>query len=87
MTGVHRIFIEERGEEVSIIGARVGGVESVKLTIMLIEQIVSDVIETGNAPGMRERTNHQINSRGEENFIEERPEEEDIIICLLYTSI
>ena len=77
---IHRIFIEERGEEASIIGARVGGVENVKPTIMLIEQIVSDVTETGSAPGTRERTHHPINSRGEENFIEERPEEEDIII-------
>ena len=47
---------------------------------MLIEPIVSDVIETGSAPGTREWIHHQINSREEENFIEERPEEEEIII-------
>ena len=53
-----------------------------KLITMLIEQIVLvlDVIEPGSAPGTRGRTHHQINSQGEENFIEERPEEEEIII-------
>ena len=72
--GEYTIFTGERGAEILIIGARVGGVESVKLTIMLIEPIVLDVIDTGSAPETRERTHHQINSRGEENFIEERPE-------------
>ena len=58
-----------------------------KLITMLIEQIVLDVIEPGSAPGTRERTHHQINSREEENFIEERPEEEDIIIAVSYTHL
>ena len=40
---------------------------------MLIERIVLDVIETGSAPGTRGQTHHQINSRGEENFIEHKP--------------
>ena len=56
------------------------GVETVKLITMLIEQIVLDVIEPGSAPETRGQTHHQINSQGEENFIEERPEEEEIII-------
>ena len=61
--GEYTLFTVERGEEVSIIRARVGGVETVRPIIMLIEQIVLNVIEPGSAPGTRERTHQDVYKR------------------------